>query len=488
MPWSGITSVVTYSAANAIAIPHPALEPIKVTTTHPGTGRDGIVTFYGSDGKPVATANVSASDPVQTIEFSTASQTLNYSTSAVFASPGLSINVGNTFATESGYPISDYAPMVPRRKRVIIEGDSISSSYPPGQWPHIAAMLDGGTNFVIVYSDSVSATNLEQMAVRIDAIPVSIVADEIWIQGGTNLDAGGSYGPTARNKAAVNSIALKSLARGWKPVFIVPPPLNGSQALLADFGKWLVAWCAYNGHQCVNIWADAVETTGAYKAASTYDGTHPTTAAATSAAKRMLEYIRPGSSITGAQPQIPALETTNSSTINTAINPLCLTNTAGLATGWSAPSGAGSSTATIVAAANPLVGNLQNFVDSYAITQYVMHRRSGTPVIGGHRYLVIDYIKVNSITDGSANGQSVNIQLSAVGNVSGQINWGYGGKPGPSIAHVGAGFVTREILIPANDTQLTLGYYVQSYTNAGSGTIDWSVGQHQVIDLTAAGL
>ena len=111
MPWSGITSVVTYSAANAIAIPHPALEPIKVTTTHPGTGRDGIVTFYGSDGKPVATANVSASDPVQTIEFSTASQTLNYSTSAVFASPGLSIVV-NASQIPPLTPSSDGAALV----------------------------------------------------------------------------------------------------------------------------------------------------------------------------------------------------------------------------------------------------------------------------------------------------------------------------------------------------------------------------------------
>lgn len=111
MPWSGITSVVTYSAANAIAIPHPVLEPIKVTTIHPGTGGDGIVTLYGSDGKPVATANVSASDPVQTIEFSTASQTLNYSTSAVFASPGLSI-IANASQIPTLAPSSDGAALV----------------------------------------------------------------------------------------------------------------------------------------------------------------------------------------------------------------------------------------------------------------------------------------------------------------------------------------------------------------------------------------
>lgn len=514
MIWTNITTGTPVRATNAKtlsgALPGRTL---VVRASHPGSGPDALLKVVNASGVVVSQLPLSAArpePPEDLFEPVGANGVYNYilePVGATWPSPGIAfqiatketIDAASSYDPESnttkfdGRTLSDRAvaknaPSQGARKRVIIEGDSISSSYPPGQWPHIATMLNNGVDYVIVWSDSVSGTNLETMATRIPAIPSTIDADEVWVQGGTNADSSSGVGATAKNKQAIKDIAKNCVSRGWVPVFLATPPFNANVAAASDLNKWIAAWCQISGYRFVNIWVDSVDTTGAFKAASTYDGTHPTTAAHIAAAKRMNEHIRPGSSQAGFQPQQQLIETTSSSTINLATNPLCATSAGGVATGWSAPSGTGTSAPSIISAPSPMVGNLQKFVDSWAINGYQMHRRSGTTVIGGHRYLVIDYIRINSVTDGSATGQAVNISMSASGNNSGQINWGVAAKPGPAVVHVGAGFIVREILIPANDTQLTLGYQAQSYANSGSGTIDWDVGGHVIIDLTAAGL
>jgi len=205
MPWSGITSVVTYSAANAIAIPHPALEPIKVTTAHPGTGGGGIVTFYGSDGKSVATANVSASDPVQTIEFSTASQTLNYSTSAAFASPGLSIVVN---ASQIPAPLS-YDPAT---RTTAFDGPVVAESF---------QATDGAQDFFPAYASGVPAVSslqiLGNQSQRV-ALPTG-TAYRLTFRG---------YGPFAYRLGSDSVEALATDAPGLIDPTIVVPAVPGA--------------------------------------------------------------------------------------------------------------------------------------------------------------------------------------------------------------------------------------------------------------------
>lgn len=111
MAWSAITSVVTYSAGNAVPLSNNANEPITVRLRHPGTGSDGIVTFYDDAGAPIQTATVTKTNPISEIAFRTSSATLNYSTSVAFDAPGLTIE-----------PIS--APLIST------DGLSVSSSLP----------------------------------------------------------------------------------------------------------------------------------------------------------------------------------------------------------------------------------------------------------------------------------------------------------------------------------------------------------------------
>lgn len=127
MAWSAITSVVTYSAGNAIPVTNTGSEPISVTVKRPASGADVIVTFY-ADGAPVHTMTTSATDPIKTSSFSApGAVALNYSTDRAFVSPGASISASTEASAPSSTPSGDVAVA-----GAIIAQNSISS-FLPGQ-------------------------------------------------------------------------------------------------------------------------------------------------------------------------------------------------------------------------------------------------------------------------------------------------------------------------------------------------------------------
>lgn len=495
MPWSGITSVVTYSAANAIAIPHPVLEPIKVTTTHPGTGRDGIVTFYGSDGKPVATANVSASDPVQTIEFSTASQTLNYSTSTAFASPGLSIVVNASQIPAPLTPSSDGAvsvvpfeqrfrahgqivPMAGQTVRVVIRGDSIQANAVTGGSMQLAAILSGG-EYMIAWNDAVPSSTLPQFDARYDSIPSWVKYDQDWIQGGTNTAT------TAANQAAILSLARKSISRGAEPVFFAIPPANGNPNAAYEFNAWLWNWCVKNGFKFVNPWVEIIDpATGLMAAAYTFDNLHPTFPGHVLAAKRILECLRPNASAASGFRALPCLPTVNAPTgagVNVINNALFANSAGGLATGWTAGATAGTTvTPTIVALSLPYIGNAQQFQVTTTNAWRVQSRV--TTIVGGRRYRLIEYFKIASVASDAARNGRLEI---AIYDQRGAVLMTHGSWADVSVAV--EGILIREFVAPVGDTSVTI--YSRLYTGAaGNASADYSIGCQQCYDLTTLGV
>lgn len=104
MGWSGITSVVTYSAGNAQALSVQAGEMVRVRTIRPSTGPDGEVAIYDQNGSVIKTITVSKSNPDNTVEFITSATSLNYSTTVAFSSPGLTIEFSGALSTPSYNP------------------------------------------------------------------------------------------------------------------------------------------------------------------------------------------------------------------------------------------------------------------------------------------------------------------------------------------------------------------------------------------------
>lgn len=494
MPWSGITSVVTYSAANAIAIPHPVLEPIKVTTIHPGTGGDGIVTLYGSDGKPVATANVSASDSVQTIEFSTASQTLNYSTSAVFASPGLSI-IASASQISPLTPSSDGAvsvvpfeqrfrahgqivPMAGQTVRVVIRGDSIQANAVTGGSMQLAAILSGG-EYMIAWNDAVPGSTLPQFDARYDSIPSWVKYDQDWIQGGSNAAT------TAANQAAILSLARKSIARGAEPVFFAIPPANGNPNATYEFNAWLWGWCVKYGFKFINPWTEIIDpATGLMAAAYTFDSLHPTFTGHVLAAKRILECLRPNASAASGFRALPCLPTVNAPTgagVNVINNALFANSAGGLATGWTAGATAGTTvTPSIVALSLPYIGNAQRFQVTTTNAWRIQSRV--TAIVGGRRYRLIEYLKLASVASDAARNGRLEI---AIYDQRGAALSANGVWADVSVAI--EGILIRDFVAPVGDTSVTI--YTKLYVSAaGNASADYSIGCQQCYDLTTLGV
>ena len=107
MGWSGITSVVTYSAGNAQAITDQPGEMVRIRTIRPATGPDGSVVIYDQTGAPVHTITVTGSNPDQTVAFAASATSLNYSTTVAFDSPGLQISWQASEATPSYDPATN---------------------------------------------------------------------------------------------------------------------------------------------------------------------------------------------------------------------------------------------------------------------------------------------------------------------------------------------------------------------------------------------
>lgn len=144
MAWSAITSVVTYSAGNAVPLSNNANEPITVRLRHPGTGSDGIVTFHDDAGAPIQTATVTKTNPISEIAFRTSSATLNYSTSVAFDAPGLTIEpISVPLISADGLSVRSSMPIA-APAFTDLEGNAVAG-YPAsieGAYPGISGIPD----------------------------------------------------------------------------------------------------------------------------------------------------------------------------------------------------------------------------------------------------------------------------------------------------------------------------------------------------------
>ena len=140
MAWSAITSVVTYSAGNAVPLSNNANEPITVRLRHPGTGSDGIVTFYDDAGAPIQTATVTKTNPISEIAFRTSSATLNYSTSVAFDAPGLTIEpISVPLISTDGLSVSSPLP-------IVAPGATMRKASRVAAWAPHPGYVDAGTS------------------------------------------------------------------------------------------------------------------------------------------------------------------------------------------------------------------------------------------------------------------------------------------------------------------------------------------------------
>lgn len=388
---------------------------------------------------------------------------------------GLSLLPDGTLVSSGPIVVPTISPNAGPR-RIIIEGDSIScdASSCSGGWANLFSILSRG-EYIIAYNDAIGGTTLPQMAARFGSIPSYVEADEVHLQGGTT-----SPGITTANKDALESLRVQILARGAVPVIHSIPPLYNDPSAM-DWNVYLQQWCNKYGFRFIDKWAGIINPfsgrisdTFLYANDATY--VHPNAAGHLVAAKKCLDLLRPGSG-TGTTPYSLIVDKSTNKGIGLSSNALFSANTGGLATGWDAQlSGSGvTSTPTIVDLTPPWVGKGQRWQDTMTADGANYYRHTKTIAVpAGHRVrIVYGYFKLTGFTEDAPNKFTMQVRMSTnLGPVSEQLT------RIPAIAVEGS--LVREYVMPAGGTSLIL--EIACY---GGLSVDYTIGQVQVYDLTA---
>lgn len=370
-------------------------------------------------------------------------------------------------------------------KRVIVTGDSITEEASSGGWASYFSVLSNG-EYIITYNDAIAGTTLTQMAARFDSIPSWVLADIVMIQGGTN-----SPGVTEANKTALISLIDKAIARGAIPqVHSCPPLLNMTP--IADWNFWMANYCANRGIEFIDKWSSLTNpATGGLLSAYSRDNTHPNPQGQLIAAQKLLDIMRAKSG-NGTAWCFPLLFSNTSGTSGLLSNPLNLldSNADGNGDGWNAPGLLGSQTptpassvTTRTSAVYPAIGMPQRFQDTFLYTSqgsYVRHSKdiTGVSSIANRRVQVVQYFKLNGITEAVANTIFVEFLFAT----NGSTNYNPFNKRFNAVGL--SGILVTEYVLPASLSEIYLTWRAWN----GNGSVDYEVCNMQVYDITGMGL
>ena len=370
-------------------------------------------------------------------------------------------------------------------KRVIVTGDSITEEASSGGWASYFSVLSNG-EYIITYNDGIAGTTLAQMAARFDSIPSWVLADIVMIQGGTNVP-----GVTEANKTALISLIDKAIARGAIPQVHACPPLV-NMTPIADWNFWQANYCANRGIEFIDKWSSLTDpATGGLLSAYSRDTTHPNAQGQLVGAQKLLDIMRAKSG-TGTAWRFPLMFSNTTGTSGLLANPLNLldSNADGNGDGWNAPNFQGSQTpipcsavTTRTSASYPAIGTPQRFQDSFNYTSqgsYVRHSKDiyGVSARANHRIQVVQYFKLNGITEAVNNTIIVEFLFAS----NGSTNFNPFNKRFNAVGL--SGILVTEYVLPASLTEM----YVTWRAWNGNGSVDYEICNLEIYDLTEMGL
>lgn len=299
---------------------------------------------------------------------------------------GLVSQDGSTVSAGGGVGFNRYT-------RVITIGDSITAMGTTSGW-FVGLLLAANGRIRHVRDAAIPGQVTQQMIDRYasDVTPYAPLADELWIQTGTN-DA--STADTAPIYAA-NLIRLAKLGQsdGLRVRLFTIPPKNTAVARALEFRDVALSVGEYLGIPTYDLWQGTISTTlnGQFNAADTIDGVHPSAAGHTKASTAGIALL--GIDTT----HNIALPVQNAPNGGLFANPLFVTdsNADGVADGWF-KSGGATWTASLVAGD---FGNKQRMVVSNQ-TGDAVFQTTNTSVTPGNKYELRGKISVSGLAGGS---------------------------------------------------------------------------------------
>lgn len=304
-------------------------------------------------------------------------------------------------------------------------------------WPTYASLLSNGRIRLIINAGQ-GGNKTDQMLVRFDADVAPYEPSAVAILAGTN-DISLSYAWTTTRDNIIALVA-KTLAIGAAPILCTILP-NGTGSpgdrltKAHQINTWLRSFAAANEYPLVDFHRATVDgSTGGFAAGMTADNLHPSAAGCIVMAQAfnaaVLPLVPPGESLVA------------DTTFNNLLpNPLFLTDTSGVPTGWTA-FGAGANMVNSIVVDSAIVGRWAQ-VQVTDTTNRSLYHQSTTGWAVGDRLavcgrLTYTYVGGNGLGAGTR-AIGPNISYSALNEIP---------------ASIAGGYFYREFVVPAGTTRL----------------------------------